>query len=124
MEPIKRFEELECWKSARCLVKNIFEVTQVGELSKDWDTKSQLKRAALSIMNNIAEGFGRFQVKDSMRFYDIAKSSAYEVKSMLYVLEDAGYINEGQKAYLHQLTNTTLQLTLGWIRYLSQKHPH
>ncbi|MBL7782655.1 MAG: four helix bundle protein [Saprospiraceae bacterium] len=106
------------------MVKNIFEVTQVGELSKDWDTKSQLKRAALSIMNNIAEGFGRFQVKDSMRFYDIAKSSAYEVKSMLYVLEDAGYINEGQKAYLHQLTNTTLQLTLGWIRYLSQKHPH
>lgn len=59
MEPIKKFEDLECWKSARNLVKIVFDLSQVGELSKDWDTKSQIKRAALSIMNNLAEGFGR-----------------------------------------------------------------
>jgi four helix bundle protein len=122
MDPVKRFEDLECWKSARSLVKSIFEAAQSGELSKDWDTKSQIKRAALSIMNNIAEGFGRFQVKDSMRFYDIAKSSAYEVRSILYVLEDVGYLEKPQLAKLQQLTDTTLQLTIGWIRYLAQKH--
>ena len=121
MEPIKRFEDLDCWKSARNLVKSIFEISQTGELSKDWDTKSQIKRAALSVMNNIAEGFGRFQDKDSLRFYDIAKSSAYEVKSILYVLEDVGYLSEEQLTKIRQITDSTLQLTIGWIRYLSQR---
>ena len=50
MEPIKRFEDLECWKAARILVKTIYETAQTGELSKDWDTKSQIKRAALSVI--------------------------------------------------------------------------
>ena len=121
MEPIKRFEDLDCWKSARNLVKSIYEIAQTGELSKDWDTKSQIKRAALSVMNNIAEGFGRFQDKDSLRFYDIAKSSAYEVKSILYVLEDVGYLSEEQLTKIRQITDSTLQLTIGWIRYLSQR---
>ncbi len=121
MEPVKRFEDLTCWKSARNLVKIIYEISQTGELSKDWDAKSQIRRAALSVMNNIAEGFGRFQSKDSLRFYDIAKSSAYEVKSMLYVFEDVGYLSEEQLIEIRQITESTLLLTIGWIRYLSQK---
>lgn len=122
MDPIKRFEDLECWKAARLLVKAVYECSQTGELSKDWDTKSQIKRAALSVMNNIAEGFGRFGEKDSLRFYDIAKASAYEVKSMLYVLEDVGYLPNDQLSQLRKLTDSTLNLTLGWIRYLTRSH--
>ena len=124
MEPIKKFEDLECWKSARNLAKIVFEIAQTGELSKDWDTKSQIKRAVLSIMNNLAEGFGRYHEKDSMRFYDIAKSSTYEVKSMLYLLEDVGYFSRDQLAPIKQATEQTLLLIMGWIRYLSQTSKH
>ena len=121
MEPVKKFEDLECWKSARLLVKLVYEYSKTGELSKDWDTKSQIKRAALSVMNNIAEGFGRFGQQDSLRFYDIAKASAYEVWSMLYVLEDMGYLPHDQLLQLRVLTDRTLNLILGWIRYLTQR---
>ncbi len=120
MEPIKKFEDLECWKAARGLVKAIYEESQTGELSKDWDTRSQLRRAALSVMNNLAEGFGRFSEKDSLRFYDIAKASIYEVKSMLYVLEDVKYLSAERLTHLRAHTESTLKLTLGWIRYLNQ----
>ncbi|MBK9338179.1 MAG: four helix bundle protein [Lewinellaceae bacterium] len=124
MEPIKRFEELECWKAARILVKTVYEYAQTGELSRDWDTKSQIKRAALSVMNNLAEGFGRFGDKDSLRFYDIAKASTFEVKSMLYVLEDVNYLSTEQLIHLSKLTETTLNLTLGWIRHLTKTPKH
>lgn len=124
MEPIKRFEDLECWKAARLLVKTVYTCSQIGELSKDWDTKSQIKRAALSVMNNIAEGFGRFGDKDSLRFYDIAKDSVYEVKSMLYVLEDVNYLTNEQLDNLRNLTDNALNLTLGWIRHLTKTLKH
>ncbi len=124
MEPIKRFEDLECWKAARLLVKEVYTYSQTGELSRDWDTKSQIKRAALSVMNNIAEGFGRFGAQDSLRFYDIAKASTYEVKSMLYVLEDVNYLTQDQLGILGKLTDNTLNLTLGWIRHLTKTLKH
>jgi len=124
MEPIKRFEDLECWKAARLLVKEVYVYSQTGELSRDWDTKSQIKRAALSVMNNIAEGFGRFGAQDSLRFYDIAKASNYEIKSMLYVLEDVNYLTQDQLVTLAKLTDNTLNLTLGWIRHLTKTQKH
>jgi len=124
MEPVKKFEDLECWKAARLLVKEVYTCSQTGELSRDWDTKSQIKRAALSVMNNIAEGFGRFGAQDSLRFYDIAKASTYEVKSMLYVLEDVNYLSQDQLSKLRKLTDDALNLTLGWIRYLTKTPKH
>ena len=75
-------------------------------------------------MNNIAEGFGRFGDKDSLRFYDIAKASAYEVKSMLYVLEDVNYLTNEQLDNLRNLTDKALNLTLGWIRHLTKTQKH
>lgn len=119
MEPIKRFEDLECWRAARVLVKLVFEASAKEPLAKDFETRSQFKRAALSVMNNLAEGFGRFSERDSLRFYDIAKSSAYEVKSMVYALEDVHYLSAEALRPLHAQVDTTLSLTIGWIRHLS-----
>lgn len=65
---VTRFEELECWKAARELGGQIFLVSQDGAFVKDWDSKSQFKRAALSVMNNIAEGFARYHDKEFRRF--------------------------------------------------------
>ena len=88
MAIIERFEDLDCWKSARELVNLVYELSRKGELNKDFETKAQIKKAALSIMNNIAEGFGRYHKKDFVRFLDFAQSSAAEVKSMIYICLD------------------------------------
>ena len=107
MAQINRFEDLKCWKAARVLVKMIYLQSEKGKLKNDWDTKSQIKRAALSIMNNIAEGFGRYNSKDALKFYDYAQSSGLEVRSILYVLHDLEYIttDEFQTLYNQRLTH-------------------
>ena len=86
---VQRLEDLRCWQAARSPVKEVFEE---GKLAKDFDTKGQIRRAALATMNNIAEGFGRFSTKDSIKFYDISQSSAIEVLSICYVLSDLNYL--------------------------------
>jgi four helix bundle protein len=121
MSKIQKFEDLICWQESRSIVKDVFILCQKGELVKDFDTKSQLKRAALSTMNNIAEGFARYHKKEFIRFLDFSQSSAAEVKSMLYVLEDLKYINDEQVLSFHERTDKVRNLTLGLIRYLDKK---
>lgn len=74
MAKVERFEDLRCWQEARVLVKEIYLLSENGKLEKDFDTRSQLRRAALSVMNNIAEGFGRYSNKEFIRYLDIANS--------------------------------------------------
>lgn len=116
---IERFEDLKCWQSARRLVKEVFFVCDHGKLAKDFETRSQFKQAALSAMNNIAEGFGRYHQKDSIRFYDISQSSSLEVLSMLYALVDVKYLPEEKAAGIREIAEETKNLTLGLIRYVS-----
>ena len=121
MSKITRFEELDCWKAARLLTKTVYAVTQSGNIAKDGDACRQFRRASVSIMNNIAEGFGRFSDKDSIRFLDTAKASGYEVKSMLYLFEDVNYLPAETLTQLHQEVNNALHLTGGFIRYLQKR---
>jgi four helix bundle protein len=118
MAKVDRFEDLKCWQAARVLVKMIYLQAEKGKLKNDWDTKSQIKRAALSIMNNIAEGFGRINPQDSLKFYDYAQSSGLEVRSILYVLHDLEYVSENEFKILYEQTNKAINLTIGFIRYL------
>jgi four helix bundle protein len=118
MSKINRFEDLKCWQAARKLVMEIYRVTETGKLLRDFDTKSQIKRAALSSMSNIAEGFGKFSNKEFIRYLDIAQSSILEVKSILYVLHDMNYLVAEKIAQLHMLTDDARALTLGLIKYL------
>lgn len=121
MTKLKRFEELKCWQAARGLVKQVYTMSRTGQLSKDIDTKSQFKRAALSTMNNIAEGFGRFSENDFIRFLDYSQSSALEVQSMTYVLEDIEYVTKQQAESLRDQAEQTKALTLGLILYLRKR---
>jgi four helix bundle protein len=121
MSKITRFEDLKCWQASRTLVKHIYIISETGKLLKDYDTKSQIRRAALSSMSNIAEGFGKFSNKEFIRYLDIAQSSALEVKSILYVLLDMDYLVEKKINELHLMVDTTRNLTLALIRYLRTK---
>ena len=105
MAKIERFEDLECWKAARELVNYVYDLCEKPGLSKDFDTKSQIKRASVSCMNNIAEGFGRYSRKEFIRFLDISQSSGMEVRSMSYVLLDRKYINQQEFETLYEKAN-------------------
>ncbi len=121
MPKVERFEDLKCWQAARALVKFAYELSESEpKLKKDWDTKSQFRRAALSSMNNIAEGFGRGTRKEFVRFLDISQSSAREVKSMAYVFEDLNYTTSEKIEELHEKTDAVMALTLGFIKHLKK----
>jgi four helix bundle protein len=121
MAKVERFEELTCWQLARELVKEVYALCVENErLKRDFGTSDQFKRASLSVMNNIAEGFARFSSKEFKRFLDIAQASATEVKSMLYVLEDITYINAEKGKELRDRTDHVRNTILALIRYLNK----
>jgi four helix bundle protein len=115
---VNRFEHLTCWQSARQLVKIVYNACLEGKLRRDFDLQSQLKRAALSSQNNIAEGFCRFYRKEFIRFLDISQSSAGEILSMCYNLEDLEMIDQDKIDSIRIIVTETRNKTLGLIRYL------
>ncbi len=94
MATIQRFEDLQVWKKARLFSKQIFELAKEGPLANDFDHRRQLQRSADSIMDNIAEGFGRGNRNEFVHFLAIAKGSLEESKSQLYRALDRHYINQ------------------------------
>ena len=89
---VERFEELIAWQKARELTRLVYLLTMAGGLAKDFGLREQMRRAAVSIMSNIAEGFERGSSAEFHRFIVIAKGSCAELRSQLYIALDAGYI--------------------------------
>lgn len=121
MGKVERFEDLNCWKEARALVKEVYIISEEGKLATDFDTKSQIKRAALSIMNNIAEGFGKYSTKEFIHYLDTAHNSASEVKSIVYVLLDLNYLEEAKAKEIQDKADKVKALSLALIRYLANR---
>ncbi len=93
MSKIEKFEDLIAWQRARLLTKEIYQLTRKQAFAKDFGLSSQIQRAAVSIMSNIAEGFERGGRAEFHQFLVIAKGSCAEVRSLLYVALDVDYIN-------------------------------
>jgi len=91
---IERFEDLIAWQKSRLLTQEIYQVTRIGEFSKDFGLRDQIQRAAVSIMSNIAEGFERGGRAEFHQFLAVAKASCAEVRSQLYVALDVGYLDK------------------------------
>src|SRR5215212_488381 len=100
--PIKRFEDFIAWQRARVLTAKIYRVSDSGTFAHDFALRNQIRRAAISIMANIAEGFERGRPAEFHQFLSVAKGSAAEVRAQLYVALDAGHINEQVFSELHQ----------------------
>ena len=94
MATARNFEELEVWKASRQLARNIYLATQGGSFAKDFGLRDQLRRAAVSIVSNIAEGFERSGNPEFIRFLHMAKGSAGEVRAQLYLALDFKYLPE------------------------------
>lgn len=91
---IKRFEDVLGWQEARKLTQRVYGLTSSGRFAKDLELRDQIRRAAVSIMANVAEGFDCESRKEFAHFLAIARRSAVEVQSLLYVALDVGYITE------------------------------
>lgn len=117
---LKSFEEIESWKKSRVFNKLIYTITQQENFSKDFDLKRQIRRASVSISSNIAEGFERNTDKEFVYFLYVAKASAGEVRSQLYLANDLNYINNED---FNQLKNKVVEISKligGLIKYLKK----
>lgn len=118
MGTIQKFEDIDAWQKARVLTREVYAVTADGAFAKDFGLRDQIRRAAVSVMSNIAEGFDRGGVREFIQFLFIAKGSAAEVQAQLYVALDAGYINQDQFQKLYSETEATARMIAGLLRYL------
>jgi four helix bundle protein len=89
---IERFEDFVAWQKARKLTADIYRVTSEGRFSRDFSLRDQIRRAAVSSMSNIAEGFERGRPAEFHQFLSIAKGSCAELRNQLYVALDVGYL--------------------------------
>jgi four helix bundle protein len=121
MSVIERFEDIEAWREARKLTADIYRVTQDGKFRGDPALRDQLRRAAVSIMANIAEGFDAGSNREFLQFLSYALRSASEVQSHLYVALDQKYIFEETFSRLTGQTLRVKNLIGGFRRYLQSE---
>ncbi|MVO10533.1 four helix bundle protein [Flavobacterium sp. TP390] len=121
MGRFKSFEEINSWQKARIFNKRIYEITESPKFNKDVELNRQIKRASISISSNIAEGFERNTDKEFIYFLYVAKASAAEVRSQLYLALDLEYITINEFQELIELVTEISKLLSGFIKYLSPK---
>ena len=92
MATFKKFEEIECWKKARELTRQIYKKSGKAAFARDFGLKDQIRRASVSVMSNIAEGYDRSGTAEFIHFLATAKGSAAKVRCQLYVALDQEYI--------------------------------
>ena len=118
MTTIKRFEEIHAWQSAREMVRMVYEVTNLPNFRRDFGLRDQIRRAAVSVMSNIAEGFNAGSDSEFIRFLGYARRSISEAQSQLYVAYDQMYITEDQFNGIFQKANETERQVNALIGYL------
>lgn len=118
MASVERFEDIEAWVQARILAKQVYCVTSNGTWSKDIGLRDQIRRASVSVMSNIAEGFARNGDAEFLQFLTIARGSLAEVKSQLYLAGDLGYVDDTTFASISASIDKSASLIAGLMRYL------
>ena len=96
MSTIHKFEEIEAWQTARELTREVYSISNGGTFARDFSLRDQMRRAAVSIMSNIAEGFESRTSSLFVEFLGRAKGSAGELRAQFYIAHDAGYLSQEQ----------------------------
>jgi four helix bundle protein len=117
---IERFEDLEAWRKARELTGVIYRVTTEGSFARDFGLRDQIRRASVSVLSNIAEGFERGGDKEFFQFLALAKGSCGEVRAQLYVALDQGYLTQEQFDIIRQMAFEVSRMISGLMKYLRQ----
>jgi four helix bundle protein len=120
MATIIRFEDLDAWKIARELTRDIYRITSADRFSRDFGLKDQIRKASVSIMSNVAEGFERDGNREFCNFLSIGKGSAGEVRSQLYVARDQDYISQEDFDGIYLKAKESGRVIAGLSKYLKQ----
>ena len=118
MAAFKRFEESEAWQLGRELNRRVYEITAAGAFAKDFALRDQIRRASISVSSNVAEGYARRSPADFARFLSIARASAAEICSQLYLALDLGYVTPDDFDSAYDLAHRAGAACGGLIRYL------
>lgn len=121
MGEVNRFEDLECWKHARKLNNQIYELAERIGSRKDFVLISQITGASISIMNNIAEGYASKSVAEFMRFLTYSRRSCCELQNCLYIASDRHHLNKTEFQNLYDQASEVRKIVDGLIRYLKRK---
>jgi four helix bundle protein len=122
MQKPEKFEDLEAWQSARELTNEAYRLARREPMARDFGLCDQFRRAALSVMNNIAEGWESLHVAEKRQFYNWARRSCGEVRSMSYVLLDNKFISSEEQQALLKFCIRTGKLVSGLIRSLDNRN--
>jgi four helix bundle protein len=118
MSRFDSFEDMEVGQRARELARDLYAISNQGDFSRDFGLREQVRRAAVSIMSNIAEGFERRGDREFARFLAMAKGSAGEVRAQLYVAHDQGYLSRTEFDRLSAASVEISRMVSGLITYL------
>ena len=117
---VSKYRELDVWKAARVLARNIYNTTRTYPTDERFGIVSQMRRAAISILSNIAEASGRWSTADQKHFYVIARGSALELEAQLVISEDLQFISSEIAAELNADTVRVAQMLNGLMRFLKK----
>lgn len=123
MAAIEKFEDIVAWQEARVLTRNVYAVTRREPFARDFGLRDQIQRAAVSSMANIAEGFDCESKVEFGRFLGIARRSAVEVQSLLYVALDVDYLTKEEFTRLYEQARKAKALIGGFKRSLTPRPP-
>ena len=118
MPSFKRFEDIVAWQKARSITQRVYLLSNRGEFARDSSLRDQMKRASVSIMANIAEGHGRRTNTEFANFLNIARGSAVELQSHLYVALDLTYITEDEFRDVYAQLDEVSKMTISLAQYL------
>lgn len=120
MGKIGRLEDIEAWQKARELTREIYRITSTGKFARDFGLRDQIRRAAVSVISNIAEGFEQDGDKEFLQFLSQAKGSCGEIRAQLYVALDQRYLTQKDFTALLKMTLQVSRMVSGLIKYLRE----
>ncbi len=118
MAGFKKFEEIMAWQKARKATKKIYELTTDGKFARDFGLRDQIRRAAVSVMANIAEDQGRNSDKEFANFLNFAHGSIAETQSHLYIALDLEYLNKNDFGQIYDLLAEVGKMTMSLMKHL------
>ena len=121
MPTIIRFEDIEAWQTARELTRAVYRLSQNEMFSRDFGLRDQMRRAAVSVMSNIAEGFESRTQGLFKDYLGRAKASSGELRSQAYVAMDAGYLNQVEFDQLFEICDKCSRQIYRFTQYLADR---
>jgi four helix bundle protein len=121
MGKVESYQDLEVWKQTKDLVRLVYEITKNFPREEQYGLTNQIRRAAVSIPTNIAEGCGRNHTKDSIQFFFISRGSLYEVETQIFIARDLGFISDEEQGSIINKIKSCKRLLNGFINYFQSR---